>query len=79
MLSPGFVGVPVSPGQHSVLLSYQPGYWKLILACAGLLLACVMIAVERRGYLARLGFPLPEAGTAVETPPAAGATKRRRR
>ena len=79
MLSPGFVGVPVSPGQHTILLRYQPGYWKLILALAGLLLACVTLAAERRGHLARFGFPMPEARTVVETPPAAGPSKRRRR
>ena len=48
MLSPGFIGVPVSPGQHSILLRYQPGFWKLMLACGGLLLACLMVVAERR-------------------------------
>jgi hypothetical protein len=48
MLSPGFIGVPVSPGEHSVLLRYQPGFWKLMLAGAGLLLACLMVVAERR-------------------------------
>jgi hypothetical protein len=56
MLSPGFIGVPVLPGQRSIVLRYEPGIWKLIMAFAGLLLAFVGVAVERRGYLARLGF-----------------------
>ena len=56
MLSPGFIGVPVLPGQRSIVLRYQPGIWKLIVACAGVLLALVGVAAERRGYLARLGF-----------------------
>ena len=56
MLSPGFIGVPVLPGQRSILLRYEPGIWKLIMAFAGLLLALVAMAAERRGYLARLGF-----------------------
>ncbi len=79
MLSPGFIGVPVSPGQHAILLRYQPGFWKLILACAGLLLACAMVAAERRGYLARFGFGAPESWTVPEMPPAPVALKRRRR
>jgi hypothetical protein len=56
MLSPGFIGVPVLPGQRSIMLRYEPGIWKLIMACAGLLLAFVGVAAERRGYLVRLGF-----------------------
>jgi hypothetical protein len=56
MLSPGFIGVPVLPGQRSITLRYEPGIWKLIMACSGLILAFVGVAAERRGYLARLGF-----------------------
>jgi hypothetical protein len=57
MLSPGFIGVGVLPGQHSILLRYEPGIWKLTMAFAGLLIVLAGMAVERRGYLARLGFP----------------------
>jgi hypothetical protein len=57
MLSPGFIGVAVLPGQRSILLRYEPGIWKLTMAFAGLLIVLAGMAVERRGYLARLGFP----------------------
>jgi hypothetical protein len=56
MLSPGFLGVSVSPGQHSILLRYEPGRWKWMMALAGLLIVMAGMIVERRGYLARLGF-----------------------
>jgi hypothetical protein len=69
MLSPGFIGVPVSPGQHSILLRYQPGSWKLITAFAGLLFAILTVVAERRGYLVRI----------METQRNAGVSKRRRR
>ncbi len=57
MLSPGFIGVPVSPGEHSILMRYEPGTWKLTMALAGLVVVLSGIAVERRGYLAPFGFP----------------------
>jgi hypothetical protein len=79
MLSPGFIGVPVQPGQSSILLRYEPGTWKLTMAFAGMLFALLAMAAERRGYLARLGFeplrPVP-AEMAAAAPPE---SKRRRR
>ena len=75
MLSPGFIGVPVLPGQRGILLRYQPGTWKLTMAFAGLLLGLLAMAAERRGYLARLGFA-PSSGIAVETQPAAASPPR---
>jgi hypothetical protein len=57
MLSPGFIGVAVAPGQRSIVLRYEPGIWKLALAFAGLLIVLAGLAAERRGYLARVGFP----------------------
>jgi hypothetical protein len=79
MLSPGFIGVPVLPGQGHILLRYEPGSWKLIMAFGGLLLALLLVATERKGYLARLGFE--DLGSAPAEIPAATPTisKRRRR
>jgi hypothetical protein len=76
MLSPGFVGVAVLPGQHSILLRYQPGFWKVIMALGGLLLAGVIVAAERRGYLMRV---METQTIAVPVPAGAGISKRRRR
>jgi hypothetical protein len=72
MLSPGFIGVPVSPGQSSILLRYEPGTWKLTQAFAGSLLVLLAMAAERRGYLARLGLANPPVN--AETPPATAPT-----
>jgi hypothetical protein len=66
MLSPGFIGVGVLPGQHSILLRYEPGIWKLTMAFAGLLIVLAGIPVERRGYLGRLGFPPATNAAATE-------------
>jgi hypothetical protein len=54
MLSPGFVGVPVRPGDTSVELRYTPSTFRAWLLGAGLLLALGLVAIERRGLLARL-------------------------
>ena len=48
MLSPGFLGVPVSPGRHRILCRYEPGYWRVYLAIAGFLLAGLLVGVEWR-------------------------------
>jgi hypothetical protein len=37
MLSPGFIGVPISPGRHRIELRYEGSVWKLWLALAGLI------------------------------------------
>jgi hypothetical protein len=50
MLSPGFLGVPVTAGRHRILCRYEPGRWKAMLALAGLLMAMLIGAGERRGY-----------------------------
>jgi len=36
MVSPGFVGIPIPPGRHTVVFRYAPGNWKVWLALAGL-------------------------------------------
>lgn len=51
MLSPGFVGVPVTAGQHQLELRYQPETWKALLAIFGPLIAIVLIFAERRALL----------------------------
>lgn len=48
MLSPGFLGVPVSPGRHQILCRYEPGNWRVYLAMAGFLLVGLMVGVEWR-------------------------------
>lgn len=48
MLSPGFVGVPVTAGRHQLSLRYEPEKWRAMLAAGGFLVALVLIAVEQR-------------------------------
>ncbi len=64
MLSPGFVGVPLGPGHHSIVMRYQPEGWKAVLGFAGLLAVILLMATERRGWPARVeswepGWTLP--------------------
>jgi hypothetical protein len=47
MLSPGFVGVPVTAGVHRVSLRYEPAKWQMILAGGGLLIALVLTVKDR--------------------------------
>jgi hypothetical protein len=51
MLSPGFTGVPVTPGRHRALCPYEPGNWKLLVAFAGLFGVLMLGVAERFGYL----------------------------
>ena len=48
MLSPGFIGVPVPAGRHTLLFRYQPGNWKLWTALAGALAVLLLAFWERR-------------------------------
>jgi hypothetical protein len=57
MLSPGFVGIPVTAGHHQVRLRYQPEKWQPILAGGGMLIALLLIAGERRRGLHEITFP----------------------
>ncbi len=68
MLSPGFLGVPVATGSHTLVLSYEPGNWKWILALAGLLLACAGVFAERHRALAFLDPMLRPALPAAAEP-----------
>jgi hypothetical protein len=56
MLTPGFLGVQVTPGHHHMLCRYEPGNWKPVLAITGLILTIGLIFVER--ILVRRAFPL---------------------
>ena len=42
MLSPGFIGVPMTPGKHMIKLRYQGSAWKLWLALAGPIAAWIL-------------------------------------
>jgi hypothetical protein len=47
MLSPGFTGVSIPAGRHRVVCRYEPGWWKVMLALCGLLIAAAAIVAER--------------------------------
>jgi len=67
MLSPGFVGVPItSAGHHSIFLRYEPESWRAVLGFAGLLAVVLLIGMDKRGRLAWVetwepGWPVPAA------------------
>jgi hypothetical protein len=48
MLSPGFVGVPIAPGEHEVVLRYEPGVWRMVLGAAGFGVAILLVLGESR-------------------------------
>jgi hypothetical protein len=54
MLSPGFVGIPVPEGRHTLIFRYEPGNWKLWMAMAGVLAVGLAGLTERR-CLSHLG------------------------
>jgi uncharacterized membrane protein len=51
MLTPGFMGVQLNAGEHTVQFRYQPGYVKLVLILAGAIVVLGLTVVERRGGL----------------------------
>ena len=59
MLSPGFTGIPVEPGDHKIEVRYEAETWKSVLAIAGLLLVCGVAVAEWRGYVPRFHFTIP--------------------
>jgi hypothetical protein len=67
MVSPGFLGVPVSSGEHRVVCRYEAGFWSLALAVTGLLAVLGMRLVEPR-FGNRMG---EEASPKLPTPSAA--------
>jgi hypothetical protein len=46
MLSPGFVGVPLRAGRHTVMCRYEAGSAKFVLGLAGWLFAAVLSAIK---------------------------------
>jgi hypothetical protein len=56
MLSPGFIGIPVSEGSHSIVCRYSPGFGKLLLAISGLLLGFLVGSARLWNAVPRLKF-----------------------
>jgi hypothetical protein len=54
MLSPGFIGVPLTRGRHVVELRYEPGLARPLLLGLALPLLFLGIAAERKGVVRRL-------------------------
>jgi uncharacterized membrane protein len=52
MLSPGFIGVPVAQGRHSLTMRYEPEWWKAPLGIAGFIVVVLLLVTEHR-WLAR--------------------------
>ena len=62
MLSPGFSGIAVPPGQHSIRMTYRPEWWRTAGPLAGIFIVILMAAGERRAWAPRvwlLHFSLP--------------------
>ena len=53
MLSPGFMGVGLSPGLHQIVAVYQPEGWKMPLLWAGVCLTLLAAVAQQRGTYAR--------------------------
>lgn len=64
MLTPGFMGVAVPRGRHTVEMQYAPGPAKTFLLALALPLLLVSFAAERKGILRTL----EERGDAVQVP-----------
>ncbi len=83
MLSPGFIGVPLTPGRHRVWCAYEPGNWKLPVGLAGLCCVLLLATLERFRALPGIQKELPraQAGPELRAEPAsaaAGKTERTR-
>ncbi len=48
MLTPGFLGVPVTAGKHEIVCRYEPGNAKILMAVAGLAVVLLLGVVEWR-------------------------------
>jgi len=75
MLSPGFLGVPVTPGHHQILCRYEPGFWRLYLAMGGCLLVGLIVVIEWR-RTPRIVESVP---AAIPEPPASEPVARKKR
>lgn len=47
MLSPGFIGIPVTAGRHSIQIHYEPQAWQPILAIAGACFALLTFFIAK--------------------------------
>jgi hypothetical protein len=54
MLSPGFVGIRLSPGDHRVEMRYEPGVEKAVLLALGVALFALAALAARRGLASRI-------------------------
>lgn len=72
MLSPGFTGIPVPPGHHSIDVRYEPERWKSILAIVGLFLVGLIAVGEWRGFAPSFRFTLPDVARPAWLYPALG-------
>ncbi|HMC58841.1 MAG TPA: glycosyltransferase family 39 protein, partial [Candidatus Solibacter sp.] len=50
MLSPGFIGVPLTSGHHQIVCHYEPGRWRGALAIVGFITVILLMAGEWRGF-----------------------------
>ena len=65
MLTPGFIGVPLTAGRHSIVMRYQPESWKAALGFAGLLgVLLLIVGWSARGWQARVETWTPAMGVA---------------
>lgn len=70
MLSPGFVGIPVKAGRHTIECRYEPEAWKSLLAFGGIFFALIAIVGERRGWLSTVDSNIAGRLKAIPLPPA---------
>ena len=59
MLSPGFIGIRLPPGDYNVTVHYQAESWKIPLLWAGMCLCLLVARAERRGAVAWLEEQTP--------------------
>ncbi|HXB71736.1 MAG TPA: glycosyltransferase family 39 protein [Candidatus Acidoferrales bacterium] len=62
MLSPGFIGVPLTSGHHQIVCHYEPGRWRSGLAIVGFITVILLMVGEWRAFaieptLARIPLP----------------------
>src|SRR5262249_39672473 len=65
MLTPGFMGVPLSPGRHVVRFQYRPGPLKAVLIVLGALIVFGASVVERRGGFDRVDVAIDHAARSI--------------
>jgi hypothetical protein len=69
MLSPGFIGAPVTAGSHQVKCRYEPGWWKVWMALGGIVITVGVGVGERRfGFWIGPGSDGSDSGGPVTRP-----------